>query len=313
MTAFYDPRDPHVASHERIPVIVIRWTGVVIIRPCDLRPAGGAFARGWASCPAATTVADPTRRAGQRWRGRPLLAWVRKVRGRNLSARAAPCVGGTARAVPFDYANVAAGGKVPGLPRAFGGRGLQQSGADETFRKVGAVRWPASPPSCARFPAEGSPPPSHKSMFRLCAVRQASKRLQRGSGRPERRYRQREQQGFGRRARSLPVKLGAIVLRRPPADDHPGRFPSSVLGQAREPTAQFHHGGDAGDGAQQRRHRARRWGVVSMSCRRAALRRVPAACRCGGAGCLPVCQSHADRPFARTPPVWIRCRGQSGT
>jgi hypothetical protein len=54
-------------------------------------------------------------------------------------------------------------------------------------------------------------------------------------------------------------------------------------------------------------------GVVSLSCRRAALRRVPAACRCGGAGCLPVCQSHADRPFARTPPVWIRCRGQSGT
>ena len=113
----------------------------------------------------------------------------------------------------------------------------------------------------------------------------------------------------GGREAYRPVKLGAIVLRRPPAD----RFPSSVLGQAREPTAQFHHGGDAGDGAQQRRHRARRWGVVSMSCRRAALRRVPAACRCGGDGCLPVCQSHADRPFARTPPVWIRCRGQSGT
>jgi hypothetical protein len=42
-------------------------------------------------------------------------------------------------------------------------QGCQQSGADETFRKAGAVWWSASlPPAGSRFPAGGCPPPSRQ-------------------------------------------------------------------------------------------------------------------------------------------------------
>lgn len=243
-------------------------------------------------------------------------SWGSKSSRPKPVSRSGPLASGVpARAVPFDYANVAAGGgKVPGLPRAFRAGVYSSPGLTKLSGKS------------ARCGGRQALPPAHDS--RQKAPRR--RHINQCSGfAPSARRASGSREGAGGRRGAIasgnsrglaggreayrsslaPSSCGGrqrmiiLVASRPAFSDRPGnlrRSSTTAATPVMEPS-----NGTPPPGAT--------LGVVSLSCRRAALRRVPAACRCGGAGCLPVCQSHADRPFARTPPVWIRCRGQYGT